>query len=155
MGVSIVQWFSPQELHRQLQNLALCQLLLPVSPASHQAAKKDRFTVSRRTESRTVHVIKPFCFYTHNPMFQTKTHAKQCNTFCAWTTVLGKPSRMKPFWHDGFFIASSIMPTTKSSETSSPWKMTAQCHINNFYCNTSETTKPQVRLYTINISPYP
>lgn len=29
---------------------------------------------------------------------------------------------MKPFWHDGFFSASSIIPTTKSSETSSPWK---------------------------------
>jgi hypothetical protein len=27
---------------------------------------------------------------------------------------------MKPFWHEGFFMASSIIPTTKSSETSSP-----------------------------------
>ena len=49
--------------------------------------------------------------------------ATQCNTFCAWTTVLGNPSRMKPFWHEGFWRASSIMPTTKSSETSSPCKI--------------------------------
>ncbi|CAD5179684.1 unnamed protein product, partial [Musa acuminata subsp. malaccensis] len=35
--------------------------------------------------------------------------------FSAWTTVLGNPSRMIPFWHDSFFIASSIIPTTKSS----------------------------------------
>lgn len=43
-------------------------------------------------------------------------------TFSACTTVLGNPSSMKPFWHDGFFMASSIIPTTKSSETRSPCK---------------------------------
>lgn len=45
---------------------------------------------------------------------------RQSITFCACATVLGNPSRMKPFLHEGFFIASSIMPTTRSSETSSP-----------------------------------
>lgn len=51
-------------------------------------------------------------------------------TFSAWTTVLGKPSKMKPFWHDGFFIASSIIPTTKSSETSSPCQANKLTSIN-------------------------
>lgn len=92
-----------------------------------QRTKKGRFRVSRRTASTSSHSA-----FIHNPNISNKkknslssSGVKQCNTFCAWTTVLGKPSRMKPFWHDGFFMASSIMPTTKSSETSSPWKIVA------------------------------
>jgi len=41
-------------------------------------------------------------------------------TFSACTTVRGKPSRMNPFEQEGLFRASSMIPTTRSSVTSSP-----------------------------------
>ena len=49
-------------------------------------------------------------------------YIEQYSTFSAWATVLGNPSRMKPFWHFGLFMASSIIPTTSSSVTSAPCK---------------------------------
>eukprot|EP00966_Prymnesium_polylepis_P314719 7272159-Prymnesium_polylepis.1 len=43
----------------------------------------------------------------------------------AWTTVRGKPSRMKPFPHSGVLMLSLMMPITMSSDTRPPDSMTA------------------------------
>lgn len=118
--------------------------------------KKKRRSIVRRIANNN------HSAFTHNPNISNKKNSlsssdgKQGNTFCAWTTVLGKPSRMKPFWHDGFFIASSMMPTTKSSETSSPWMFCSIMLDYQFYRSTlGETIKAQVRLDTKKSLPFP
>jgi len=50
----------------------------------------------------------------------TKGEQGKDKTFSACTTVRGKPSKMNPFEQEGLFRASSMIPTTRSSVTSSP-----------------------------------
>lgn len=42
------------------------------------------------------------------------------SSFWAWTTVRGKPSKTNPTLHSGRLLASSMRPTTNSSETRPP-----------------------------------
>ena len=55
------------------------------------------------------------------PMFKVRS------TFSAWTTVLGNPSRRKPFAQSGLLRLSSMSSTTRASLTS--WKIKAKVRI--------------------------
>mmetsp|Transcript_95271 Transcript_95271/g.275329 ORF Transcript_95271/g.275329 Transcript_95271/m.275329 type:complete len:216 (-) Transcript_95271:17-664(-) len=59
-------------------------------------------------------------FVTASPFF-----ARSSSKALACSTVLGKPSKTKPFAQSGFAILSAIMPQTISSETRPPDSMTA------------------------------
>lgn len=61
------------------------------------------------------------------------------NTFSAWTTVLGNPSRRKPLAHSGLLRLSSMSSTTRASLTS--WKI-AKMGNKTIWCYNGMISKP-------------